>query len=110
MTTVLNNYCTVDVRDEVKDERRRNSLAFYISSYVEFEGEEYQALVTAVEKDRHAKTGGKAPVFKDTSESEIAAAATLYILYMLIVMIIHQVYHQHHHNELLLLLLYSYRV
>jgi len=62
----------IDVRDEVKDERRRNSLAFYISSYVEFEGEEYQALVTAVEKDRHAKTGGKAPVFKDTKYSVIA--------------------------------------
>ena len=61
-------HSTIDARDEVKDERRRNSLAFYISSYMDFEGEDFQALVTAVEKDRYAKMGGKVPVFKDTSE------------------------------------------
>jgi hypothetical protein len=35
---------------------------------MDFEGEDFQALVTAVEKDRYAKMGGKVPVFKDTSE------------------------------------------
>jgi len=38
--------------DALKDTRRRNSLAFYISRYVEFEDDDFGPLVEEVRQDK----------------------------------------------------------
>ena len=52
---------------EIKDDRRRNSLAFYISQYIEFNDDEYNPLVKLIERDKHSKTGGKPPIIRNSS-------------------------------------------
>lgn len=52
---------------DVKDDRKRNSLAFYISQYVEFEEDDFVPLIEAVKKDKHAKNGGKPPTIRNSS-------------------------------------------
>lgn len=54
--------------DEHHDDRRRNSLAFYISQFVQYEAEDYTKLVDSVRADKHAKTGGKQPTLRGSSE------------------------------------------
>lgn len=53
---------------EEKDDRRRNSLAFYISQFVEFEDDDFGPLIELVQKDKHAKTGGKPPTIRNSSK------------------------------------------
>ncbi len=54
---------------EDKDDRRRNSLAFYVSQYVSYEEDEYGPLVEVVKKDKYAKFGGKPPTVRPSSKS-----------------------------------------
>ncbi len=55
---------------EGKDDRRRNSLAFYISQFVPYEDEDYKKLIDAVKADKNSKTGGKPPVVRASSKFE----------------------------------------
>jgi hypothetical protein len=57
-----------DDKDEEKDPRRRNSLAFYISQFVNYEGEDFMKVVEAVKQDKYSKTGGKPPNVRNSSE------------------------------------------
>ncbi len=50
------------------DGRRRNSLAFYISQFVNYDGEDFAPLLESVLKDKYAKTGGKMPVARPSSK------------------------------------------
>ena len=52
---------------EEKDDRRRNSLAFYISQFVDFEEDDFGPLIANVQKDKNAKTGGKPPTIRNSS-------------------------------------------
>ena len=52
---------------EDKDDRRRNSLAFYINQFVGFDGEDYMNLIEAVKQDKYAKFGGKPPTVRPSS-------------------------------------------
>ncbi len=59
----------IEERDlEFKDDRRRNSLAFYISQFVQYEDDDYSKLVDAVRNDKNAKTGGKPHTVRPSSE------------------------------------------
>lgn len=51
-----------------KDHRRRNSLAFYITQFVNYEGEDFGPVVEAVMKDKYASTGGKPPLVRHSSK------------------------------------------
>jgi hypothetical protein len=53
---------------EEKDDRRRNSLAFYISQFVSHEEDDFSSIIEAVVKDKHAKTGGKPPNVRASSK------------------------------------------
>lgn len=53
---------------EIKDDRRRNSLAFYISQYIEFDNDDYSPLVKLIEKDKYNKSGGKPPIIRNSSK------------------------------------------
>jgi hypothetical protein len=53
---------------EPKDDRRRNSLAFYISQFVSFEEEDFTPLIEMIKKDKYVKTGGKPPTIRPSSE------------------------------------------
>ena len=53
---------------EVKDDRKRNSLAFYISQFVEYEEDDFVPLIEAVRKDKTAKNGGKPPTIRNSSK------------------------------------------
>lgn len=53
---------------EEKDDRRRNSLAFYISQFVEFEDDDFGPLIASVQKDKHSKSGGKPPTIRNSSK------------------------------------------
>jgi len=53
---------------EERDERRRNSLAFYISQFVNYEGDDFLQLVEAVKQDKYSKNGGKPPKVRNSSE------------------------------------------
>jgi hypothetical protein len=53
---------------EEKDNRKRNSIAFYISSFVEFEEDNFGPLIEVVMRDKNAKTGGKPPTIRNSSE------------------------------------------
>jgi hypothetical protein len=57
---------------EEKDDRRRNSLAFYISQFVTYEGEDFAPLVEVIMKDKYPKTGGKPPTVRHSKFSRIA--------------------------------------
>lgn len=60
---------TGDNKDsEQKDSRRRNSLAFFVSQFASSEGDNYDALLEAVKKEKFAKTGGKPPAHRPSSE------------------------------------------
>ena len=50
-----------------RDDRRRNSLAFYINQFVKYEGDDYATLVEQVKQDKYAKFGGKAPTVRPSS-------------------------------------------
>jgi hypothetical protein len=52
---------------EDRDDRRRNSLAFYISQFVEYEDDNFGPLIALVQKDKNAKTGGKPPTIRNSS-------------------------------------------
>jgi hypothetical protein len=52
-----------------KDDRRRNSLAFYVSQFVSYEGEDFTNLLEIVKKDKYAKSGGKPPTVRPSSKS-----------------------------------------
>jgi hypothetical protein len=58
----------VEDEGEEKDDRRRNSLAFYISQFVSFDGEDFEQLVEAVKQDKYAKSGGKPPKIRNSSK------------------------------------------
>eukprot|EP01038_Epipyxis_sp_PR26KG_P015116 gene15116-20337_t len=58
---------------EVRDERRRNSLAFYISEFVSYDDDNYTPLIEAVKADK-LKNGGKATVAKVSKFGKIAEA------------------------------------
>lgn len=53
---------------EDKDDRRRNSLAFYISQFVEYEEDDFGPLILLVQKDKNAKNGGKPPTIRNSSK------------------------------------------
>lgn len=53
---------------EEKDDRRRNSLAFYISQFVEYEDDNFGPLIELVQKDKNSKNGGKPPTIRNSSE------------------------------------------
>lgn len=57
---------------EEKDDRRRNSLAFYISQFVEYEEDDFGPLIELVQKDKHAKNGGKPPTIRNSSKFSIS--------------------------------------
>lgn len=52
---------------EEKDDRRRNSIAFYISQFVEYEEDDFAPLIEIVQKDKNSKTGGKPPTIRNSS-------------------------------------------
>jgi hypothetical protein len=52
---------------EEKDDRRRNSLAFYISQFVEYEDDNFGPLIEIVQKDKNSRTGGKPPTIRNSS-------------------------------------------
>lgn len=54
--------------DDDIDNRRRNSLAFYITQFVQYEEDEYGKLIEAVKADKFSKTNGKPPVFRPSSK------------------------------------------
>lgn len=56
------------------DDRRRNSLAFYISQFVEYDKDDFGPLVEIVKKDKYSKTGGKPPPARPSKFSKIADA------------------------------------
>lgn len=59
----------VETKDtEEKDDRKRNSLAFYISQFVEYDDDNFGPLIEAVQKDKNAKTGGKPPTIRNSSK------------------------------------------
>ncbi len=51
-----------------KDDRRRNSLAFYISQFVANEEDSYDFVSDLIKKDKYAKFGGKAPTIRPSSK------------------------------------------
>mmetsp|Transcript_24001 Transcript_24001/g.40079 ORF Transcript_24001/g.40079 Transcript_24001/m.40079 type:complete len:83 (+) Transcript_24001:258-506(+) len=53
---------------EEKDNRKRNSFAFYISQFVEYEEENFTPLVDLVIRDKNAKHGGKPPNIRHSSK------------------------------------------
>ncbi len=53
---------------EVRDDRRRNSLAFNISSFVQWEEDEYDKLVESVRHDKLGKNGGKPHALRPSSK------------------------------------------
>mmetsp|Transcript_19406 Transcript_19406/g.43250 ORF Transcript_19406/g.43250 Transcript_19406/m.43250 type:complete len:461 (-) Transcript_19406:111-1493(-) len=57
---------------EEKDNRKRNSIAFYISSFVEFEEDNFGPLIEVVMRDKNAKTGGKPPTIRNSKFSKTA--------------------------------------
>lgn len=60
----------VEERDhEERDDRRRNSLAFYISQFVQYENEDFNPLIDTVMLDKYAKTGGKPPAVRHSSKT-----------------------------------------
>lgn len=59
---------SIDEKDLAKDPRRRNSLAFYISEFVQYEDEDYEPLVEIVRNDKFAKFGGKTPNVRHSSK------------------------------------------
>jgi len=61
---------------EERDDRRRNSLAFYISQFVQYEEEDFAPLIDTVLHDKYAKTGGKPPAVRHSKFSRIADAIT----------------------------------
>jgi hypothetical protein len=52
---------------EEKDDRRRNSLAFYISQFVEYEDDNFGPLIESVQKDKNSRNGGKPPTIRNSS-------------------------------------------
>lgn len=59
----------VDSKEIVeKDDRKRNSLAFYISQFVEYEDDNFGPLVELVQKDKNSKNGGKPPTIRNSSK------------------------------------------
>jgi len=63
---------------EDKDDRRRNSLAFYISQFVEYEEDDFGPLILLVQKDKNAKNGGKPPTIRNSSKIDELFRALLY--------------------------------
>lgn len=57
--------------EDEDDGRRRNSLAFYISQFVNYEGEDFAPLVDSVMKDKFPKSGGKPPAVRPSSKLRI---------------------------------------
>lgn len=57
-----------DDKEDEDDGRRRNSLAFYISQFVNYDGEDFTPVVEAVMKDKYSKSGGKLPVARPSSK------------------------------------------
>lgn len=57
-----------DKEIEEKDDRRRNSLAFYISQFVEYEDDNFGPLIELVQKDKNSKNGGKPPTIRNSSK------------------------------------------
>lgn len=53
---------------EDKDDRRRNSLAFYITQFINYDGDDFNVLVENVKKDKFSKTGGKPPAVRASSK------------------------------------------
>jgi hypothetical protein len=76
----------VDDKDDDKDRdpRRRNSLAFYVSQFVNYEGDEFAKVIEAVKADKYAKTGGKPPNVRNSSNSLIAFVFS-FLLFIVIV-------------------------
>lgn len=49
------------------DNRRRNSLAFYVSQFVDFEEDDFAPLIEGVKADKISKNGGKPPNIRHSS-------------------------------------------
>lgn len=60
----------IEDKIEIKDDRRRNSLAFYIARFNQFEEDDFNILVEEVKKDKQ-KNGGKANNIKVSSKYSI---------------------------------------
>lgn len=52
---------------EDKDDRRRNSLAFYITQFINYDGDDFNVLIENVKKDKFSKSGGKPPTVRASS-------------------------------------------
>lgn len=61
-----NNEDKEDEKD--RDNRRRNSLAFYVAQFVNFEGDDFGKVIEAVKADKYSKNGGKAPNIRNSSK------------------------------------------
>ena len=70
VVTVSNEAAKREEEVEERDPRRRNSLAFYVSQFVNFEGEDFAKVIEAVKADKYSKTGGKPPNIRNSSKSE----------------------------------------
>ena len=69
---------------EDEDDRRRNSLAFYISQFVNYEGEDFAPLIESVMKDKFPKSGGKPPVVRASSKILITKIYNIHIILKLL--------------------------
>ncbi len=56
---------------EIRDDRRRNSLAYNISTFVQWEEDEYVKLVESVKHDRMGKNGGKPHALRPSSKLSV---------------------------------------
>lgn len=84
ITTIVSNENNADKdknddKDEDRDPRRRNSLAFYISQFVNYEGEDYAKVIEAVKKDKYSKTGGKPPNIRNSSNMSNSLPKLLFL-------------------------------
>ena len=64
-TASTNELAKKDEKDEEKDPRRLNSLAFFVSQFITYEGEEFGKVIDNIKKE---KFGGKQPKIRNSSE------------------------------------------